>query len=538
MNNLWWKNAIIYQIYPRSFADSNNDGIGDIKGIISKLPYLENLGITHIWLSPIYESPMDDNGYDVADYYKISSDYGSLDDLKELIFEAKKHNIGILLDLVFNHTSTSHEWFLEAIRDKNSKYHDYYLFRKECDDTISTFGGSAWEYVEALDEYYFHYFAVTQADLNWKNPEVRQEMVKIMEFYMDLGVEGFRLDAIELIGKELEQKIYASGPKIHDYLHEVISKVKSKYPYMMTVGEGWPDIPLAKLYTDPKRQELDMIFQFESPTLTWDKGPIGKFLQKPFKLNDLKNILQNWQLGLNDFSHNALFWENHDLNRSINRLGSVKYQMESAKALAAILFLMRGTPFVYQGEELGLADTNFTLEEIRDIEALNLYQEYVIKNKEYTGSEFLKMLNVGLRDQSRLTMPWSGEVNGGFNDGHTSWIKTCDYTKINAAQEVSNPHSVYNFYKKIFELRKTSLKELLGNGKFKLLPEENLFAYSLSNLNSVLEVYVNLSENIYQLDGKDVVDRIIIEENIVKGDKTITFKPYGLCICLVNKNEN
>ena len=310
----WWQEAVLYQIYPRSFCDANNDGNGDLRGIISKLDYLQDLGIEGIWLSPIYASPMKDNGYDVSDYYQINPMFGTMEDFDELILEAKKRNIKVIMDLVCNHTSTEHAWFKEAIKDKNSKYHDFYIFRDTPDDKKSSFGGSAWCYVESLDEYYFHYFDESQADLNWENPELRKEVAKICKFWMDKGCGGFRLDAIELISKDLEKGIFANGPHIHKYLHELNKNSFGLYDEALTVGEGWPTIDIALSYTKPEREELSLIFEFQTATLDWNPKGYGKYQPIEVDHSKLKDIITNWQVGLKDKAWNVVFLENHDLS--------------------------------------------------------------------------------------------------------------------------------------------------------------------------------------------------------------------------------
>ena len=538
MNKDWYKEAIVYQIYPKSFYDSNNDGIGDILGIISKLDYLKELGVTQIWLSPIYVSPMEDNGYDVEDYYNISPLYGTLEDFDKLISEAKKRDIGILMDLVFNHTSTKHIWFQNAINDPSSKYHDYYFFRKNKDDKRSIFSGSAWEYVEKNDEYYYHAFGVNQADLNWKNQDVRDEIVNIMEFYLKRGVSGFRLDAIELIGKDLENNIFAHGDSLHAYLREVMTKVRTKYPYMMTVGEGWPTPEIAKLYASEERNEINMIFQFETPTLTWQDGPLGKFSKVPFTLEKLKESFGKWQK-LTTEVWCPVFWENHDLTRSINRFGSLDYKEDSAKALATLLLISKGTPFIYQGEELGLTDVCFEkLSDIKDIEAKMIYEEFVLKKKTMDEHSLLKLLNVGVRDQGRLLMPWDDTKNGGFSSSDDTWIMPYpNYKTENVMIEKSVKSSVLNCYKELISLRKNQLRQILRDGIYQELPYKNLFAYKIESNTETVEVLINFSveylkENINLLNKKVLFQS---KNKLIKDN--YQFDPYEVIILQEVKNE-
>lgn len=532
MNNEWWKEAVIYQIYPKSFCDSNNDGIGDLEGIISKLDYIKNLGIDTIWLSPIYESPMEDNGYDISNYYEISSLYGDMNVFDRLIKEAKKRNIKILLDLVANHTSTKHKWFLEAIKDKNSKYHDYYFFSKTKDEKKSSFGGEAWEYVPSLDEYYYHYFGVGQADLNWQNENVRKEIVNIMLFWLNKGVSGFRLDAIELIGKDLKNNVIANGEILHSYLREVMEEVRKSYPDFFTVGEGWPNVEIMLKYTANERKEINELFQFEVPTYTWKEGPLGKFSCVRRSNLELKEALNKWQQGIHNKSYLPLFWENHDLTRSVNRFGSLIYPESSAKALAAILFLEEGTPFIYQGEELGLVNTVFeNLDEIKDIEAKMLYKEYVEEKKLYTDLEFLKMLNVGCRDQGRLPMPWNSSLNLGFNEGSKTWIKVPnEYEKMVASSQILDDNSVYSFYKKLISLRKGKFKEILINGSFKLLDfsSTNIIAYQRLLNDKKIDVIVNFSDEETKIELKNL--NIILGSHNKKINKEYTLSPYEVIV--------
>ena len=413
----WWHNAVVYQIYPRSFYDSNNDGIGDINGIREKLPYLENLGINVIWLSPVYCSPNDDNGYDISDYYDISPDFGTLNDMKALINEAKAHNIKIIMDLVVNHTSDEHKWFIEAKSSKDNKYRDYYIWRSgdkntPPNDLKSCFGGSAWEYDATTNEFYLHFFSKKQPDLNWKNPQMRQDIWDMMNYWIDLGIGGFRMDVIDLIGKEVDLKIKENGPQLHEYIQEMYENTL-KDKDLLTVGECWganPDI--AKLFSAENRHELSMVFQFEHIMLDQNGG--DKWNLKPLDLLELKRVFTKWQTELKNDGWNSLFWDNHDLPRIVSRWGNdKKYRVESAKMLAILLHGMKGTPYIYQGEEIGMTNIDFnSIEDFADIEAINAYKERISLG--YDEKNVLNSLRAKARDNARTPMQWNDEANAGF----------------------------------------------------------------------------------------------------------------------------
>lgn len=495
----WWNNAIIYQIYPRSFMDANNDGTGDLQGIIQKLDYLKSIYVDAIWISPIYESPMEDNGYDVSDYFKISPLFGTMQDMDDLIKEAHKRGIKIILDLVCNHTSKDHMWFQEAIKSKDNYYHDFYYFSDTCDDKKSSFGGSAWEYVPSLNQYYYHYFAKGQVDLNWGNQKVRDEIAKMVNFWLDKGVAGFRLDAIELIGKELENNIFSNGPKIHDYLRELNEKTFGRFEDSITVGEGWPTPQIAIDYTKEENKELNMMFQFESVSLDWGAYPLGKYAPKELDFRALKEVFSKWQKALKDEGWNALFLENHDLSRIVSRYGDdKKYWAESAKALAAMQFLQQGTPFIYQGQEIGMTNAYFkNLEDYQDIEVYMQYEEVVNCKKVVTKEEFLHGAALGSRDNSRTPMQWSMELNAGFNHGMKPWIGiNPNYKKINVDAQEKDPNSILNFYREIFKIRKERYQELILFGDYESYLDEHptVYAYSRSYKDQELLVLINFSK--------------------------------------------
>lgn len=382
MQEKWWHNAVVYQVYPKSFMDSNGDGVGDLPGITSKLDYLAKLGITAIWLSPVYDSPMDDNGYDIADYQAIAAIFGTMEDMDQLIAEAKKRDIRIIMDLVVNHTSDEHAWFVEACENSNSPERDYYIWRDEPNDLDSIFSGSAWEYDEKSGQYYLHFFSKKQPDLNWENKKLRQKIYEMMNFWIDKGIGGFRMDVIDMIGKIPDEKVVNNGPMLHPYLKEM-NQATFGDKDLLTVGETWGATPeIAKLYSDPKGQELSMVFQFEHIGLQYQEGQPKWHYQKELNIAKLKEIFNKWQteLGVED-GWNSLFWNNHDLPRIVSIWGNdQEYREKSAKAFAILLHLMRGTPYIYQGEEIGMTNYPFeTLDQVEDIESLNYAREALEK---------------------------------------------------------------------------------------------------------------------------------------------------------------
>ena len=482
MKKPWWKNAVVYQIYPKSFQDSNGDGIGDIKGIIGRLDYLEELGIDAVWLSPVYCSPQDDNGYDISDYQDIDPMFGNLSDMEELIREAKKHNIRIVMDLVLNHTSDEHRWFREAKKSKDNPYHDYYVWRDGVEgeypnEMKAAFGGPAWEWVPEVNQYYFHQFSVKQPDLNWENPKVRREIYDMILWWMDKGVGGFRLDVIDQIAKEPDRMITNNGPRLHEFLQELSRETFQKGD-LITVGEAWgATTEIAKLYSDPDGSEFSMVFQFEHMVMDQQEGK-EKWDLAPLPFVRLKKCLAKWQNELYGKGWNSLFWDNHDLPRIVSRWGDDgKYRVESAKMLAVILHGMQGTPYVYQGEELGMTNVRFPdISDYKDIETLNLYRERLEGG--YEKEDIMRSIYARSRDNARTPMQWSAGPSAGFTTG-TPWIAVNpNYTEINAEEERKDPDSVYHFYRKLIRLRKTH--PVFVDGKFNLLlPEdERIFAYT------------------------------------------------------------
>lgn len=493
-NEKWWKKAVVYQIYPKSFQDSNGDGFGDLQGIIKRLDYLETLGINAIWLSPVFKSPQADNGYDISDYRDIDPTFGSLDDMEELINEAKKHNIRIMMDLVLNHSSNEHRWFKEAKKSKDNPYHDYYIWRDGEEgvppsDMKAVFGGSAWEYVPEIGQYYFHQFLPEQPDLNWENPKVRRAIYDMILWWMDKGVGGFRLDVIDQIAKEPDKRITINGPRLQEYFKE-LSKETFQKGDLITVGEAWgADTERAKLYSNPDGSEFSMVFQFEHIGLDqkeggekWDLAPL------PFK--KLKKIMAHWQNELYNCGWNSLFWDNHDLPRIVSRWGNDReYRVESAKMLAILLHGMQGTPYIYQGEELGMTNVQYDIEDYKDCEIINMYHERLEKG--YSKDEIMKSIYAKGRDNARTPMQWDDLANAGFTTG-TPWIKVNDnYDKINAKSQVDDPDSIFSCYKKLVQLRKDY--PVFVDGKFTLLLEddENIFAYSRKNEEKTMIVVCN-----------------------------------------------
>lgn len=481
MERKWWHSSVVYQIYPRSFKDSNGDGIGDIKGIIEKLDYLKELGIDVIWLSPVYKSPNDDNGYDISDYYDIMDEFGTMEDMDNLLEEANKRGIKILMDLVVNHTSDEHKWFVEAKKSKDNEYRDYYIWRKpvngkEPNELISTFSGSAWELDEASGEYYLHLFSKKQPDLNWENEKVRKEVWEMMNFWIDKGIGGFRMDVIDLVGKVPDEMIKENGPKLHEYLQEMNRNSFGKHD-LLTVGETWGATPeIAKLYSNPARNELSMVFQFEHISL--DKIPgKNKWDLKELDLRDLKRVFSKWQTELDGEGWNSLFWNNHDLPRIVSRWGNDKeYRVKSAKMLGTLLHGLKGTPYIYQGEEIGMTNIKFdTIEEYNDIEIRNMYKERIARG--FTHEEIMESIYAKGRDNARTPVQWDNTENAGFTTGKP-WLKVNEnYRDVNVENALKDKDSIFYHYKKLIDIRRNN--ESIIYGDYELLdPEDkNIYAY-------------------------------------------------------------
>lgn len=492
----WWKEAVIYQIYPRSFADSNGDGIGDLNGIIAHLDYLQTLGIDVIWLSPVYKSPNDDNGYDISDYRNIMDDFGTMEDFDRLLLEAHRHNIKIVMDLVVNHTSDEHAWFVESRSSKENPYRDYYIWKegkdgKEPNNWGSWFGGSAWEKDERTGMYYLHCFSKKQPDLNWENPKVRDEVFDMMNWWCEKGIDGFRMDVISMISKvqsfpdgPVEDGLYGSlapyvcnGPRVHEYLKEMNKRVLSHYD-LLTVGEAsGVTIDEAKKYANNDGSELGMIFQFEHVNLV--SGPIGKWTDQKPQLKDFRRVMNQWQYELEGKAWNSLYLDNHDQPRAVSRFGndSKEYRVVSAKMLATCLHMMKGTPYIYQGEELGMTNIYFdSIDDYKDIECIDNYRE-LTESGLISKEDMIRYLGLRGRDNARTPMQWSDSPNAGFTVG-TPWIKVNpNYKEINAESQISDKSSVFHYYKKLIQLRKEY--DIIIDGHYNLLlPEdERIFAY-------------------------------------------------------------
>ena len=482
MERQWWHSSVVYQIYPRSFNDSNGDGIGDINGIREKLDYLKELGIDVIWLSPVYKSPNDDNGYDISDYCDIMDEFGTMEDMDNLLKEANERGIKILMDLVVNHTSDEHKWFIEAKKSKDNEYRDYYIWRDPVDghepnELGSTFSGSAWQYDETTGQYYLHLFSKKQPDLNWENEKVRNEVYKMMNFWVDKGIGGFRMDVIDLIGKIPDKMITGNGPKLHEYLQEM-NKAALEGNDLLTVGETWGATPeVAKLYSNPERKELSMVFQFEHIGLDQIEGK-EKWDVKQLDLLDLKKVLSKWQIELEGQGWNSLFWNNHDLPRIVSRWGNDKeYRVESAKMLATLLHGMKGTPYIYQGEEIGMTNVRFEdINEYNDIESLNMYKDRLYKG--YSHDEIMTSIYAKGRDNARTPMQWDNSENAGFTTGKPWLAVNKNYEYINVKQCVEDENSIFNHYRKLIDIRKHN--DTIVYGDYTLLSpnDKNIFAYS------------------------------------------------------------
>ncbi|MBA4496450.1 alpha-glucosidase [Paenactinomyces guangxiensis] len=508
MERKWWKESVVYQIYPRSFMDSNGDGIGDLRGILSKLDYLKELGVDVIWLSPVYQSPNDDNGYDISDYQAIMDEFGTMQDWERLLEEVHRREMKLIMDLVINHSSDEHPWFMESRRSKDNPYRDFYIWRQgrngaEPNNWESCFSGSAWHFDEATGEYYLHLFSKKQPDFNWENPDLRRALYDMMTWWLDKGIDGFRLDVINFISKEpglpdapnREGKKYVfggqyfiNGPRIHEFLQEMHKEVFSKYD-IMTVGE-MPGVTTeeAILYTGEDRHELNMVFQFEHMDL--DSGPGGKWDVKPWTLKDLKTVMTRWQKALENRGWNSLYLNNHDQPRMVSRFGDdTAYREESAKMLATFLHMMQGTPFIYQGEEIGMTNVRFSsIEDYRDIETLNMVREKVMENVEDMG-KVMRAIHMKGRDNARTPVQWDDTKHAGFTTG-TRWISVNpNYKEVNVKKALLNP--VFYYYKKLIQLRKQH--EIIVYGSYDLILEnhEQIYAYTRTLGNEKFVVICN-----------------------------------------------
>lgn len=536
-----FSSKVVYQIYPKSFMDSNGDGQGDLRGIIQKLDYLKDLGVDYLWLTPVFVSPQNDNGYDVADYRRIDPRFGTMEDMEELIREGNRRGMGVMLDMVFNHTSTEHEWFQKALAG-DEKYQNYYIFREGSPDKLPTnwqskFGGSAWEYVPSLGKWYLHLFDVTQADLNWDNPEVRDELKKVILFWKGKGVKGFRFDVVNLISKPAVfeddyegdgRRFYSDGPHVHEYLKELTAD--TGIADMITVGEmSSTTLENCIRYSAPEEREMSMCFSFHHLKVDYKDGDKWK-LMDPDKMA-LKKLFEKWQCGMQEgHGWNALFWCNHDQPRTVSRFGDEeKYWKESAEMLAASIHLMRGTPYIYQGEELGMTNAHYTdISQYRDVESLNYYKILLDQGK--SREEALSILAARSRDNGRTPMQWSAEKNSGFSTG-TPWLEvTANYKEINAGKQTGEADSIYGFYKNLIALRKE--KDVISKGTIEFLEKENenVLAYRRNYEDQELIVWNNLTgkELTVPSDGKWAEYRKLLGnyEGIVENDGVITLRPY------------
>ncbi len=547
MNKTWWKEAVIYQIYPRSFMDSNGDGIGDLQGIVSRLDYLKYLGIDVIWLSPVYQSPNDDNGYDISDYQAIMDEFGTMEDFDELLAKAHDRGIRIVMDLVVNHTSDEHKWFLESKKSKDNPYRDYYIWREGQNEQAppnnwgSCFGGSAWQYDEATSMYYLHLFSKKQPDLNWDNKEVRQSVYDMMTWWCEKGIDGFRMDVISMISKTSEmpdgkaEGLYGDfgpycihGPNVHKYLQEMNETVLSKYD-IMTVGEtAGVTTELAKQYAGEDARELNMVFQFEHVE---GNGKYGKWTDQKMPLTMLKKTLSRWQRELHGKAWNSLFWDNHDQPRAVSRFGDDRpmFREISAKMLATCLHMLQGTPYIYQGEELGMTNYPFqSPDDFRDIESINAYSQWCA-NGPLSHEEFWPCITAKSRDNARTPMQWDDTENAGFTIG-TPWISVNpNYKEINAKAETSDPDSVFHYYKKLIALRRENPVMIYGSYEPLLEDSEELFVYTRTlDLEKLLTV-CNFSdkETSFTIPYEFVGAGCLISNTENTYDKAeITLRPY------------
>ena len=549
MEKRWWKESVVYQIYPRSFCDSNGDGIGDLNGITGKLDYLKELGIDVIWLSPVYKSPNDDNGYDISDYQAIMDEFGTMEDFDRMLATAHEKGIKLMMDLVVNHTSDEHKWFIESRKSTDNPYRDYYIWRPAKEDGSlpnnwgSCFSGPAWEYDKTTDMYFLHLFSKKQPDLNWDNPAVRQDVFDMMNWWLKKGVDGFRMDVISLISKEpgLPDKepgingyatfnVSANGPHVHEYLQEMRQKALNNAD-TITVGEcSGVTLEEAKKYARSDEKELNMVFQFEHMDVDSDEKA-GKWTTRKMDLRNLKKILTRWQKGLQDIAWNSLYWENHDQPRSVSRFGndSDEYREISAKMLATCIHMMQGTPYVYQGEELGMTNCPFnTLDNFRDLESINAFHELTEQGK-MTEEDMMAAIGYKGRDNARTPMQWDDSAYAGFSTA-TPWIMVNpNYTKINAKDQINREDSVFKYYQKLIKLRHES--ELIVYGTYDLIldDDKDIYAYIRTLGDEKLIVYCNFSENTREVElPEEFTNGKVLISNYIdaKVNHKITLRPY------------
>jgi len=569
----WWKESVVYQIYPRSFADSNGDGVGDLRGIISKLDYLRQLGVDVIWLSPVYKSPNKDNGYDISDYLDISPEFGTMQEMKELLDEAHKRNIKIVMDLVVNHTSDQHHWFQEARKSKDNPYRDYYIWKapnpetgKEPTNWQSFFGGSTWTYDEATGEYYLHLFTKEQPDLNWENPKLREEVFEMMDTWLKMGIDGFRMDVINVISKDPEfppapvnrdgdyhwaGEHFVGGPKMNDYLQEMKERVLSKYD-IMTVGETpFFTINEGAEITNEETGPVNMLFHFELMGVDSKPG-CEKWEYEPWKLSQIREVMDKWQIELQGKGWNSLYLENHDQPRSVSRFGDAKrYHRESAKMLGTWLHMMQGTPYIFQGQELGMTNVPFeSIDEFRDVESMNFYND-VVPNGKKTEAEAVEAIRRIGRDNARTPFQWSASDNAGFTTGKP-WIDVNpNYKQINAESQMNDPDSIFNYYRQLIQLRKKH--PIVVYGDYHPVNPENdkIYAYIRKLNQQVLLVVVNFSGDMTQfnLDADRngynfsqpelLISNYQVESNSdIESFESFNMRPYEARVYLLQERSN
>ena len=550
MEKRWWKESVVYQIYPRSFCDSNGDGIGDLNGITGKLDYLKELGIDVIWLSPVYKSPNDDNGYDISDYQAIMDEFGTMEDFDRMLATAHEKGIKIMMDLVVNHTSDEHKWFIESRKSTDNPYRDYYIWRPAKEDGSlpnnwgSCFSGPAWEYDKTTDMYFLHLFSKKQPDLNWDNPAVRQEVFDMMNWWLEKGVDGFSMDVISLISKEQPElpdkepgingyatfNVSANGPHVHEYLQEMRQKALNNAD-TITVGEcSGVTLEEAKKYARSDEKELNMVFQFEHMDVDSDEKA-GKWTTRKMDLRNLKKILTRWQKGLQDIAWNSLYWENHDQPRSVSRFGndSDEYREISAKMLATCIHMMQGTPYVYQGEELGMTNCPFnTLDNFRDLESINAFHELTEQGK-MTEEDMMAAIGYKGRDNARTPMQWDDSAYAGFSTANPWIMVNPNYTKINAKDQINREDSVFKYYQKLIKLRHES--ELIVYGTYDLIldDDKDIYAYIRTLGDEKLIVYCNFSENTREVElPEEFTNGKVLISNYIdaKVNHKITLRPY------------
>lgn len=559
VKNQWWKKSVVYQIYPRSFMDSNGDGIGDINGIVEKLDYLKELGVDVLWLSPVYKSPNDDNGYDISDYQDIMDDFGTMSDFDRMLQEAHKRGLKIMMDLVVNHTSDEHPWFVESRKSKDNPYRDYYIWKdpvngKEPNNWGACFGGSVWEFDEHTGMYYLHLFSKKQPDLNWENEEVRHKIYDMMNWWCEKGIDGFRMDVISLLSKvqtfpdgECKGGLYGdsdpyicSGPRIHEFLREMNKEVLSKYD-LITVGEtAGVTIEQAKKYANLDGSELNMVFQFEHAFLA--NGPYGKWTDNPVPLLELKQVMSKWQTALEGKAWNSLYWDNHDQPRAVSRYGndSSEFREISAKMLATCLHMMQGTPYIFEGEELGMTNAFFDkIEDYRDLEAIDIFKDFTGR-KGFSEKDTLELLRLKSRDNARTPMQWDDTRHAGFTEG-TPWIDVNpNYTEINAEKCLEDSDSVFYYYQKLVKLRHEV--PVITDGEYELLDAENekIYTYLRKGENESLVVAANFTDEEidYQVDEKvKAQESSLLISNYGDAPDTfnnhLTLKPYQVYVYMI-----